>query len=35
MRYADRERHELPFEWPTTPFEIVLVEPVIPPIPET
>ena len=31
MRYADRERHELPFEWPTTPFEIVLVEPVIPP----
>ncbi len=31
MRYTDRERHELPFEWPKTPFEIVLVEPVIPP----
>ena len=31
MRYADRERHELPFDWPTVPFEIVLVEPVIPP----
>ena len=31
MRYTDRERHELPFQWPTTPFEIVLVEPTIPP----
>ncbi len=31
MRHANRERHELPFDWPKEPFHIVLVEPMIPP----
>jgi tRNA (cytidine/uridine-2'-O-)-methyltransferase len=31
MKHTDRERHELLFDWPTVPFEIILVEPVIPP----
>ena len=31
MRTANRSRHELNFDWPEVPFEIVLVEPMIPP----
>ena len=31
MRTSNRSRHELTFEWPEAPFEIVLVEPMIPP----
>ena len=31
MQHNTRQRHELPFDWPTVPFHIVLVEPVIPP----
>ena len=31
MLHNNRERYELAFDWPSTPFGIVLVEPVIPP----
>ncbi len=31
MRHADRKRVELDFRWPGTPYNIVLVEPSIPP----
>ena len=31
MKYANRQRHEVPFNWPKESFHIVLVEPQIPP----
>ena len=31
MRHSERKRVELDFRWPDTPFNIVLVEPSIPP----
>lgn len=31
MRHSERKRVELEFHWPTKPFNIVLVEPSIPP----
>jgi tRNA (cytidine/uridine-2'-O-)-methyltransferase len=31
MRHSERKRVELEFKWPETPFNIVLVEPSIPP----
>jgi tRNA (cytidine/uridine-2'-O-)-methyltransferase len=31
MRYSERKRVELDFQWPGVPFNIVLVEPSIPP----